>query len=168
MLDLRYVSESLPEVKSALARRGFTDATLLDRLSELAGERKAVITKVEALRQQRNDASAAMAKVADKKSEEFNEKRQRLRSLGDEIKAGETKQAEVEAELERILLNLPNIPHPDTPDGLSEDDNVEVRVWGEAPSFDFDVRDHVFTTNVLGAEETKHNIEFSGALTFFF
>ncbi len=143
MLDLRYVSENLPEVKAALTRRGFAETALLDRLSRLAEERKTVITRVESLRQERNQASDAMAKVADKKSEEFQEKRQQLRSLGDEIKAGEAQQTEVEAELETILLNLPNLPHADTPDGLSEDDNVEVRVWGEAPSFGFDVRDHV-------------------------
>ncbi len=143
MLDLRYVSENLPEVKAALTRRGFAETALLDRLSRLAEEHKTVITRVESLRQERNQASDAMAKVADKKSEEFQEKRQQLRSLGDEIKAGEAQQTEVEAELETILLNLPNLPHADTPDGLSEDDNVEVRVWGEAPSFGFDVRDHV-------------------------
>ncbi len=143
MLDLRYVSENLPEVKAALTRRGFAETALLDRLSRLAEERKTVITRVESLRQERNQASDAMAKVADKKSEEFQEKRQQLRSLGDEIKAGEAQQTEVEAELETILLNLPNLPHADTPDGLSEDDNVEVRVWGEAPRFGFDARDHV-------------------------
>ena len=61
MLDLRYVSENLPDVKAALTRRGFADAELLDRLGALAEERRRVITSVEALRQERNDASQAMA-----------------------------------------------------------------------------------------------------------
>lgn len=143
MLDLRYVSENLADVKAALARRGFADAELLDRLGSLAERRRSSITSVEALRQERNDASQAMAKVADKQSEEFQAKREQLRTLGDQIKKSEVQQGEVEAELEAILLNLPNLPHPDTPDGLTEGDNVEVRVWGEKPSFDFDVRDHV-------------------------
>jgi len=143
MLDLRHVSENLPDVKAALTRRGFADSALLDRLGALAEERRTVITNVEALRQERNEASQAMAKVADKKSEEFQAKREQLRALGDQIKQGEGPQGEVESELETILLNLPNLPHPDTPEGLTEEDNVEVRVWGDKPAFDFDARDHV-------------------------
>lgn len=163
MLDLRHVSENLPEVKAALTRRGFADADLLDRLGSLAEERRSVITGVEALRQGRNEASQAMAKVADKKSEEFQAKREQLRDLGDQIKRGETRQAEVEVELESILLNLPNLPHADTPDGLNEQDNVELRVWGEKPSFDFDVIDHVEVGTRLGILDFERAAKISGS-----
>jgi len=163
MLDLRHVSENLPEVKAALTRRGFADADLLDRLGALAKERRNVITNVEALRQARNEASQAMAKVADKKSEEFQAKREQLRTLGDQIKQGEARQGRVEAELEAILLNLPNLPHPDTPDGLTEDDNVEVRVWGDKPSFDFDARDHVDVGTRLDILDFERAAKISGS-----
>ncbi|MCZ6805985.1 MAG: serine--tRNA ligase [Deltaproteobacteria bacterium] len=163
MLDLRYVSENLADVKAALTRRGFGDAALLDRLASLAEERREVITNVEALRQRRNDASQAMAKVADKKSQEFQAKREELRALGDQIKAGEARQAEVETELEGILLNLPNLPHPETPEGLTEDDNVEVRVWGKKPSFDFEVRDHVEVGVGLGILDFERAAKISGS-----
>jgi seryl-tRNA synthetase len=163
MLDLRHVSENLPEVKAALTRRGFADAALLDRLGTLAEERRGVITRVEALRQERNEASQAMAKVADKKSDEFQAKRGQLRTLGDQIKAGEGRQTEVENELETILLTLPNVPHPDTPDGLSEADNVEVRVWGDKPTFDFDVNDHVEVGTRLGILDFERAAKISGS-----
>jgi seryl-tRNA synthetase len=163
MLDLRYVSENLGDVKAALMRRGFSDAELLDRLGALAEERRSVITGVEALRQQRNEASQSMAKVADKKSEEFQAKREQLRSLGDQIKQGESRQTEIEAELDEILLNLPNLPHADTPDGLSEDDNVELRVWGEKPGFDFEVRDHVEIGTKLGILDFERAAKISGS-----
>jgi seryl-tRNA synthetase len=163
MLDLRYVSENLADVKAALARRGFADAELLDRLGALAQERRSLITGAEALRQERNDASQAMAKVPDKKSDEFQAKREKLRTLGDQIKQGEARQGEVEAELGAILLNLPNLPHPDTPDGLTEDDNVEVRVWGEQPSFDFDVRDHVEVGSELDILDFERAAKISGS-----
>ena len=163
MLDLRYVSENLADVKAALARRGFADAELLDRLGSLAERRRSSITSVEALRQERNDASQAMAKVADKKSEEFQAKREQLRTLGDQIKQSEAQQGEVEAELGTILLNLPNLPHPDTPDGLTENDNVEVRVWGEKPSFDFDVRDHVELGAQLDVLDFERAAKISGS-----
>jgi seryl-tRNA synthetase len=163
MLDLRYVSENLEEVKAALSRRGFFDAELIDRLAALAEERRSVITSVDGLRQERNEASQAMAKVADKKSEEFRAKREQLRSLGDRIKSDEARQAEVEAELETILLNLPNLPHSDTPDGLSETDNVELRVWGDKPAFDFDVRDHVELGTELGILDFERAAKISGS-----
>ena len=163
MLDLRYVSENLPDVKGALTRRGFADADLLDRLGGLAEERRAVITGVEALRQERNEASQAMSKVADKKSEEFQAKREQLRTLGDQIKQGEARQAEVEVELEAILLNLPNLPHPDAPDGLAEGDNVEVRVWGDRPSFEFDPRDHVEVGTRLDILDFERAAKISGS-----
>jgi len=163
MLDLRHVTENMPEVKTALTRRGFVDSELLDRLGALAEERLTVITAVEALRQQRNEASQAMANAADKKSAEFQVKREQLRTLGDQIKAGETRQEEVEGRLEAILLNLPNLPHANTPDGLSEHDNVEVRVWGKKPSFDFDVRDHVEIGTGLDILDFERAAKISGS-----
>ena len=163
MLDLRTVSEDLDEVKTGLARRGFSDAELLDRLAALAEERRSVITDVEALRQERNEASQAMGRVADKKSAEFQAKREELRALGDRIKAGESRQAEVEAELEDILLNLPNLPHADTPDGLSEADNVEQRVVGDKPTLSFEVRDHVEIGVGLGILDFERAAKISGS-----
>jgi seryl-tRNA synthetase len=163
MLDLRYVSENLADVKAALARRGFSDAALLDRLGALAEERRKVITNVDALRQQRNEASQAMGRVSDKKSDEFQAKREELRTLGDEIKRGEARQGELETELESILLNLPNLPHADTPDGLTEDDNVEQRLWGDKPSFDFEPRDHVEIGCGLGILDFERAAKISGS-----
>jgi seryl-tRNA synthetase len=163
MLDLRYASENLAEVKTALERRGFSDGELLDRLGALAEKRRSVITEVEALRQKRNDASQAMGQVADKKSEEFQAKREELRALGDRIKQGEARQADAESELEGILLNLPNLPHADTPDGLTEADNVEMRVVGEKPIFNFEIRDHVEVGTNLGILDFERAAKISGS-----
>ena len=163
MLDLRYVSENLASVKAALTRRGFSDDALIDRLGALAEERRTTITSVEALRQERNEASQAMGKIPDKKSDEFQAKREALRQLGDEIKSKEARQAEVETELEEILLNLPNLPHPDTPDGLDESANVEVRVWGDKPALDFEVRDHVEVGTGLGILDFERAAKISGS-----
>lgn len=163
MLDLRYVSENLAEIKAALAKRGFEDAALLDRLGDLAQRRRKSITSLEALRQERNEASQAMAQIADKKSAAFQEKREALRSLGDRIKEGELEQGEHERELEAILLNLPNLPHAQTPAGLTEADNVPVRVWGDKPDFAFDVKDHVALGTALGILDFERASKISGS-----
>jgi len=163
MLDLRYVSENLSDVQVALRRRGFDDAPMLEKLSALADERRAWIGEVEALRRQRNEASQAMAGMADKKSAEFQSRRDELRALGERIKAGEARQSEVEVALQDMLLRLPNLPHADVPDGLGEDDNVEVRRWGRAPEHDFEFRDHVEVGSGLGILDFERAAKISGS-----
>jgi len=163
MLDLRYVSENLDDVKAGLGRRGFRDAEALERLGRLAAARRAAIAEVEALRAEKNAASDAMAKIADKKSEEFARRRDDLRSLGEGIKQKEGALSAVEAELEQLLLHLPNVPHASVPDGLDERGNVEVRVWGERPGFDFEVKDHVDIGVGLGILDFERAAKVSGA-----
>lgn len=163
MLDLRYVSENLAEIKAALGKRGFEDAALLDRLGDLAQRRRTSITSLEALRQERNEASQAMAQIPDKKSEAFQEKRDALRTLGDRIKESELEQGELERELEAILLNLPNLPHPQTPAGLSEADNVQLRVWGAKPEIPFEVKDHVALGTALDIMDFERASKISGS-----
>jgi seryl-tRNA synthetase len=143
MLDLRFVSENLEEVKKGLARRGFTDDAALDRIADASIKRRDLIGEAESLRHTRNEVSKAMGQIKDKKSDEFAQKRAEMREVGEKIKALEEQQKEIEAQLSDFLLNLPNLPHPDTPDGLDESSNVEVLVHGEKPTFDFEPQDHV-------------------------
>ncbi|MBJ71912.1 MAG: serine--tRNA ligase [Sandaracinus sp.] len=143
MLDLRFVSENLDAVREALGRRGYDDAETLDRIGALAKERREGITEVEALRHERKEASAAMGKIADKKSAEFQEKREALRGLGDRIKKLEERSKEVQEELAQLMLPLPNLPHESTPEGADESANVVVRSWGEKPELGFEAKDHV-------------------------
>jgi len=163
MLDLRWVSESLDEVKAQLARRGYRDEAVLSSLAKLAGERRAAIAEVESRRAELNAASGAMAKIADKKSAEFAEKREALRTLGDQIKELEAKKVEIETELEGILLGLPNVPDPSTPDGLDESANVVVRTWGEKPALSFTPKDHVDLGTSLGLLDFERARKVSGA-----
>ena len=163
MLDLRATVESLDEVTAALKRRGFDDASVLGRLGSLAQKRKNAIAQTEELRQARNQASDAMAKVADKKSEQFATKRAALRELGDKIKKAEETQAGIESAINDLMANVPNVPHESTPDGLSEQDNVEVRVWGDKPALSGDVRDHVDIGVSLGILDFERAAKISGA-----
>jgi seryl-tRNA synthetase len=163
MLDQRYVSENLEEVKAALAKRGFDDAKLLDRLSELASARRKAIASEEELRQERNAANDAMAKVADKKSDEFQQRRAVLRELSDRVKTLEETRAAIEAELGELILGLPNLPHESTPVGKSEADNTLVKVWGEKPTFAFKPKDHVDLGAGLGIFDFERAVKLSGA-----
>jgi seryl-tRNA synthetase len=134
MLDLRYVVDHLEEVRAALQRRGQAAAQTLSAIAELAQTRSQVIQRAQALREERNEASAAMAKL-DKKSAEFTERREALKRLSDEAKQLEVEEKRVQQEIEALLLGVPNLPDPSIPDGRSEKDNVEVKRVGELPQF---------------------------------
>jgi seryl-tRNA synthetase len=162
MLDLRYVVEHLAEVRAALARRSPQAAQSLDPVAPLAERRSLVIQRLQGLREAKNEANAAMAKL-DKKSEAFTEKRQALKQISDEIKQLEAEERNVEGELNEALLAVPNPPHAKTPDGKSEADNVEVRRWGQIPQFDFEPKDHAALGSALGIFDFERGVKLSGA-----
>ncbi len=163
MLDLRYVLDHLDEVRAGLLRRSPAAAESLSRIAELGVERKRAISELEAVLRERNAASEAMAKIADKKSAEFTERREALRALGDRGKQLEARQKEVQAEVEELLLSVPNVPYEDIPDGQSEAQNREVRRFGTQPSFDFQVKDHVDVAQGLGILDSERGVKITGA-----
>ncbi len=162
MLDARYVTDHLDEVRRRLATRGPAAAATLDRIAELASERREAITRVEALRAEKNEASAAMAKL-DKKSAEFAERRASLKTLGDGIKELEAARERVESELDELILHVPNLPHESVPVGASEHDNVVVRTWGEPPKMAFAPKDHVELATSLAIVDFERAAKLSGA-----
>src|SRR5688500_6121487 len=140
MLDLKWVTEHFDEARAGLARRGTLDPSFAI-IESRAGERRKVITDLETLRAQRNETSASLAKI-DKKSSEFQEARERMRTVGVRIKELQVQEREVQAAIEDALLRIPNIPHPSVPDGAGSDDNPVVRTWGDPPQLSFPPKDH--------------------------
>jgi seryl-tRNA synthetase len=162
MLELRYVVDNLAEVRELLGRRGPAAAESLGRVEGLAQRRVSAIQRLEALRQQQNEANEAMAKL-DKKGEAFAERRTALKQLSADVKQLDAEQKQVESELEAVLLNVPNLPAPNTPIGKSEHDNVQRRVWGDKPGFDFAPQDHVALGTGLGILDFERAAKISGA-----
>jgi len=163
MLDLRYVLDNLDEVRAQLLRRSPAAAEALAPIEALGAERKRAIHEVENLQRERNAASEAMAKIADKKSEEFAQKRESLRTLGDRIKQLEARQKDVQAEVEAVLLSVPNVPYEAVPTGAGEGQNREVRVWGERPKLDFEPLDHVDLGANLGILDNAAGVKITGS-----
>ncbi|HEX7481678.1 MAG TPA: serine--tRNA ligase [Polyangiales bacterium] len=142
MLDLRYVVDHLDEVRAALGRRGEAASQTLEPIAALARRRSTAITRLQALREEKNEANAAMAKL-DKQGDEFKARRESLKRISDESKQLEAEERQVQEALEAALLNVPNLPAPGIPDGKSEADNVELRKHGEKPVLAFAPKDHV-------------------------
>jgi seryl-tRNA synthetase len=121
-----------------------------------------VITESEQKAARRNQANAEMAKL-DKKSPEFAARRDELRELSGEVKALETRLASIEARIEELLARVPNVPHESTPSGGSSEDNIVVRSWGEARTYDFAPKAHWDVGAGLGILDFERAAKLSGA-----
>ncbi len=161
MLDFRYVAEHLDAVRAALLTRGPVPDGF-DRLTDLVQMRRSAIIEGEARKRALNEASAAIGKLP-KNSPEQSEARTRARALGDEARAFEAAQKQHEADIEAMLLTVPNLPHPSVPVGGSEQDNVVQKTWGEAPRFDFAPRDHHSLGEQLGILDFERGSRLSGS-----
>ncbi len=162
MLDLRYVVDNLDEVQKALSRRGPAAAQALDPIREMDRSRRDAIGALERKQALRNQANDAMAKL-DKKSAEFTEKREELKRLSGEIKEHEKDLAEIEAKVRDVLVMVPNMPDPTTPDGAGEADNPVVRTWGDRPEYTFAPKAHWDIGVALGILDFERAAKLSGS-----
>ena len=144
MLDPKLLRSDLNAVAESLNIKGYT--LDCEAFMALEAQRKALQLAAESLQQERNTYSKSMGKLigeAKAKGEDIEP----LKAKGEQIKndsaAADAALAEVQAQLDSLLQEIPNIPHSSVPAGKSEDDNVEVRRWGAPRQFEFEVKDHV-------------------------
>ncbi|NGP54799.1 serine--tRNA ligase [Thioalkalivibrio sp. XN8] len=140
MLDPRLLRNDLEGTARALARRGYELDTA--RFAALEERRKALQVQADELRNQRNTRSRAIgqAKAA---GQDVAPLLAEVADLGDRLKTAGAALAEVQAELDAALYDLPNLLDASVPDGADESANVEIRRWGEPRSFEFAPQDHV-------------------------
>ncbi|MCZ2260881.1 serine--tRNA ligase [Sporosarcina sp. G11-34] len=140
MLDIRNFRANFDEIKTKLTKRG-EDLSELDNFGGLDEKRRELISKVELLKAERNEASQKVA-VMKRNKENADDVISRMREVGDEIKQLDEELHQVEEKLNYIMMRIPNIPHDSVPIGDSEDDNVEIRTWGDKPEFSFEAKPH--------------------------
>lgn len=140
MLDVKLLRNNFDEVKQKLQNRG-EDLGEFEKFGELDKRRRTLIVETEALKSQRNEVSQEIAKLKREK-QDADAKIEEMRVVGDRIKTLDIELREIDENLDMILMSIPNIPHESTPVGESEDDNVEIRKWGEVRAFDFEPKAH--------------------------
>ncbi|WP_174735166.1 serine--tRNA ligase [Mesobacillus harenae] len=140
MLDLKHLRANFEEVKKQLQYRG-EDLSDFGKFESLDEKRRELIVETEQLKSKRNEVSQQVAGLKREKKDADHLIKE-MREVGDRIKEFDDELRQVESELEGLLLSIPNIPHESVPVGDSEDDNVEVRTWGEIPKFDFEAKPH--------------------------
>jgi len=149
MLDILALRNDLDTVVSRLASRKFDFDTA--KFSALEQERKTVQTRTQDLQAKRN-ASSKQIGIAKSKGEDVAAIMAEVAGLGEQLKADEARLGELQAELQGLLLNVPNLPHNSVPVGKSEEDNVEVRKVGTPRNFDFAIKDHTDVGTPLGLD----------------
>ncbi|MGJ8620495.1 MAG: serine--tRNA ligase [Methylophilaceae bacterium] len=149
MLDIQALRNDLDSVIAQLKSRKFDlDAA---KFTALEAERKTVQTRTQELQAKRNNASKQIG-MAKSKGEDASDILEEVAGLGEQLKADETRLADIQAELQDLLLNVPNLPHESVPVGKDEADNVEVRKVGTPATFDFEVKDHTDVGTPLGLD----------------
>ena len=139
MLDLKFVRANPQLVIDALAKRG--GKISLDGFLSLEEERRAILSKVEEMKARRNSASKEVGKKK-QAGEDATAIMAEMRALGEEIEQLDARLKEVEAGLNEIMLNLPNLPHESVPVGPDDSANVEIRRVGMPRVFDFEPLNH--------------------------
>lgn len=140
MLDPKLLRQNLNEVAQKLRRRGFEfDKNFFLELEE---KRKAYQTATQSLKTQRNQLSK-MIGMAKSKGEDVSLLMADVSKLGEQLNRHESLLETIQRELLDFQLSLPNLPNDSIPDGKSENDNREIRKWGEIPYFDFSLKDHI-------------------------
>jgi seryl-tRNA synthetase len=160
MLDLKLIRSDPERVKTALARRGAAER--VDELLALDARRRQLLPEVENAQAERKALSKQIgeAKQAGEGAEELMAT---VGALKERIEAGREELERVDLELEKLSLSLPNLPDPDAPDGLTEDDAVVLREVGERPEFDFAPRDHLEIGTELGLIDMESAARLSGS-----
>lgn len=142
MLDLKMLRSNTEEVKAAMQNRGEDfDASQIDEVITLDEEKRGILVKVEELKAKRNQESKKVPQLK-KAGEDVTAIMEDMRKIGDEIKAYDDKVSEINDKINYIMLRIPNIPNPQVPEGGSDEDNLEIKRWGDPTKFDFDPKAH--------------------------
>ena len=162
MLDLRWVVENRAAVEQMLADRGGTlDLSRGDPWA-LDTERRALLQKVEQLRHRQKVCGEEIARRG-RAREDASDLKTEMKGVSDEIKALETRLAEVEEAIRQALLVIPNVPDASVPRGADASGNVEVRRVGDPPRFEFKPRAHFEIGPELGIVDFERAAKISGA-----
>ncbi len=152
MLDINLLRRDLAGVIARLERRKNPQPFLdVERFAALEAERKRIQTRTEELQARRNSLSKQIGQ-AKGKGEDASALMAEVNGIADELKAGAERLDVLQADLQALLMALPNLPQDSVPVGADEAGNVEVRRWGTPRSFDFPVKDHVDLGAPLGLD----------------
>src|SRR6476469_8978630 len=160
MLDLKLIRSDPERVKAALARRGAAEQ--VDELLGLDARRRELLPQIEGAQAERKTISKQIGE-AKQRGEDGAEQMAAVAELKQTIESGKAELEQVDADLQLLAAALPNLPDPDAPEGMTEEDAVVLREEGALPSFDFEPRDHLEIGTELGLIDMEAGARVSGS-----
>lgn len=161
MIDIKLLRDNFEATAEKYASRGVAKEEL-EKLIDLDGQRRQVISETETLKAERNAVSDEIGALRRNK-ENADDKINRMKEVGEEILVLDEKLGKLDEQVTYIMDRLPNLPHDSVPVGADEDDNVEVRRWSNAPEFDFEPKAHYEIGEELGILDFERGAKVSGA-----
>ena len=160
MQDIKFIINNIDAVKAGAEKKQVT--VDIDKIIELNEKRKEIIQEVESLRAKQNEVSKEIPQAEDK-SKLIAE----MTSVKEEIKSLEPKLSEIEQELDDLALKVPNPPHESVPFGKDDTENVQIKVHGEKPKFDFEPKNHIELGKSLDIIDIERGVRTSGARFYY-
>lgn len=160
MLDPKLLRSNLDEVARHLGRRGYQ--LDIQGFAALEEKRKLVQVIAEQFQHERNAKSKAIG-LAKAKNEDVSRLMQEVSDTSAALKQAETELEQIQNDINEMALGIPNIPHASVPEGKDENDNKEIRHWGEPRKFDFKPKDHVDLGVQLGMMDFDTAVKIAGA-----
>ncbi len=161
MLDVRLIEEKKDEVIQNLKMRKF-DTSVIDKIIDLNSERKKLISIVEDTRSEINSKSKEIG-LKIKSGENADDEKAAVSKLKASIEEQEKNLGEVDKKISDILLGIPNLIEEDTPIGDDEESNLEIKKFGDIPSFSFKIKDHATLGEELGMLDFETAAKLTGA-----
>ncbi|HJX69245.1 MAG TPA: aminoacyl--tRNA ligase-related protein, partial [Dehalococcoidia bacterium] len=160
MLDIKLIRDNPELVRQALEKRGYSPDSIkaLDRIIEIDSRYRSLLRQTEELRGNHNEASKQLSKTKEKPPELIAQ----MRQLGEQISSLQQQTKEAKANLDSLLLELPNMPHPSVPLGRGAADNVVVRTWGKPKEFPFKPLPHWELGKKLDIIDFQQGVKLSG------
>ena len=166
MLDTKFIREHAEEVKENIKNR-HTKAADVDAFVVLDGQRRDLLQRVEAMKNERNTVTKEISQLKRNK-ENADDKIAAMKKLGDDIDALDKEVKKVEADMLSIQLMIPNMCHPSVPVGKDDSENPEVRKWGQLPTFDFQPLNHWDVGENLGILDSERAAKVTGARFYYY
>ncbi|MBR3589263.1 MAG: serine--tRNA ligase [Clostridia bacterium] len=141
MLDIKVIRENPEKVKAAMKSRNKDMDALVDEVLSIDVERRELMTKTDAFKQEQNEASKKIPQIK-KEGGDISEIMKRMNEIKECVKANDAVLSELEEKQKKIMYEFPNIPSESTPIGKDDSENVEIRKWGEPRNFDFEAKAH--------------------------
>ncbi len=164
MLDMKLIRSDPETVMNAVKNKG--EKADIKAILELDQKRREIIGQVEKLKSERNTASMEIARLK-KAGSDASDMIAKMKKVSDNISSLDEELRRLEEEINNMILWVPNIPHESVPIGQTDEDNIDIKNWGELKSFDFKVRPHWEIGEMLGGINIPGGAKISGSGFYF-